>query len=152
MGLLVVNKDALIKQLRIHEGVRRNPYRDTKGILTVGVGHNMEANPLPSDWKFPLTDVQINLLLSKDIDEIAKAPLDKNIPWYKSLNDARQNVLLNMCFNMGWTTLSKFKNTLSLVQRGMFPEASKAMLQSKWAKDVGNRAVELAKIMEEGVL
>lgn len=147
-----MNKDALIKQLRIHEGVRRNPYRDTKGILTVGVGHNMEANPLPSDWKFPLTDVQINLLLSKDIDEIAKAPLDKNIPWYKSLNDARQNVLLNMCFNMGWTTLSKFKNTLSLVQRGMFPEASKAMLQSKWAKDVGNRAVELAKIMEEGVL
>lgn len=80
----------------------------------------------------------------------ACAELDRHAPWWRSMCDARQDVLANMAFNLGWTRLSKFKNTLAAMQRHDYEAAAKGMLKSLWAKQVGRRALTLAEQMRTG--
>ncbi|MBU9629921.1 glycoside hydrolase family protein [Burkholderia multivorans] len=146
-----MNLDLMDKELRRDEGVRYVPYRDTKGIPTVGVGHNLLASPLPPGWKYPLTDDQVNSLLNHDL-QVAFAALDLHIPWWRKLDEVRQRVIANMDFNMGIATLMEFKNTLSAVQRGAYDIAAAGMKASRWYSQVGQRAVRLRMAMETGVM
>lgn len=130
-------------QLRVDEGVKPKLYQDTKGKWTGGIGRNFSDRAMsPRLMQF---------MLDEDIDLVV-ADLDRNIPWWSGLNDARQNVLLNMCFNMGWTKLSEFKKTLAAMELGNWPVAAAEMLDSAWSKQVGDRAQRLAKVMREGDL
>ena len=143
-----VNDPLLIAELRRDEGVRYSPYKDTLGIETVGVGHNLKAHPFP-DAVYPLTDAQVNQLLSNDLIEVLEG-LDKHIPWWEDLSQARQRVLTNMAFNMGVAGLMTFKNTLEAIQRGHYELAAANMVTSKWSRQVGTRATRLARMMIEG--
>lgn len=145
------NMATLIDELRVDEGVRYWPYRDTVGILTVGVGHNLQAKPLPTGWQYPLTDGQVDGLLSSDLGSVF-VDLDNNLPWWTDLNDTRQRVLANMCFNLGIGKLLGFKNTLAAVRQGRWEDAAAGMLNSAWADQVGARARRLAQMMERGSL
>lgn len=144
-----VNDPILNKELRRDEGVKYSPYRDSVGILTVGVGHNIEAKPLPADWTFPLTDAQVDQLLSQDLEEVFVG-LDKNVPWWRSLSYERQRVLVNMAFNLGIKGLMGFKNTLASIKSGLYQSAAEGMLASKWASQVSARAKRLAAMMVMG--
>ena len=146
-----MNIALLIDELRRDEAVRRNSYRDTKGILTVGVGHNCQASPLPAGWKCPLTDEQINSLLTHDLT-VTFAALDLHLPWWRRLDDVRQRVVANMAFNMGVDKLMEFHNTVAAIQAGNFHAAAYGMKASLWAKQVGDRAVRLVAAMETGVM
>ena len=137
----------LIAELRRDEGVRYSPYKDTVGIDTVGVGHNLKAKPLA--LTYPLTDAEVDRILECDLDEVF-AELDKHLPWWRDMSQARQRVLANMAFNLGVAGLLTFKNTLTEIQRGHYQIAADNMLKSKWAKQVGQRANRLAKMMVEG--
>jgi lysozyme len=143
------NEQLLIAELRRDEGVRYEPYKDTMGIDTVGVGHNMESHPLPADWRFPLTDVQVNWLLAQDLQSVY-ADLTTNLPWWLYLDDVRQRVLCNMCFNLGINRLLGFRNTLGFVRQGKWTDAAQGMLNSAWATQVGERAQRLAAMMRTG--
>ncbi|KVC65532.1 hypothetical protein WI72_33705 [Burkholderia ubonensis] len=57
-----MNEDLMEKELRRDEGVRYVRYLDSRGIPTTGVGHNLNASPLPAGWAFPLNDQQVNQL------------------------------------------------------------------------------------------
>lgn len=138
-----MNRPALCAALRIDEGVRNKLYQDTVGKWTGGVGRNFSDRLM--------SPALIQFILDEDID-LAVDQLDRNAPWWKSLNDARQNVLLNMCFNMGWPRLSGFKQFLAALQAGRYDMAAAEMMDSAWAKQVGDRARRLEKIMREGVL
>jgi lysozyme len=140
----------LISELRRDEGVEYVAYKDTKGIDTTGVGHNLQASPLPDGWSYPLTDEQVNVLLTQDISNVF-ADLDHNLPWWTDLNDVRQRVLANMAFNLGITKLLGFKNTLAAMRQGKYKDASSGMLNSAWASQVRGRAVRLADMMLRGV-
>lgn len=140
----------LIAQLRIDEGVRYSPYCDTRGFETVGVGHNLNASPLPDGWGYPLTDDQVNTLLAADLQNVFDG-LNANLPWWTTLNDARQCVICNMCFNLGLNKLLGFVNTLAAMRQGRYADAAAGMLNSAWASQVGARAVRLATIMKNGV-
>lgn len=143
------NDPLLVKELRRDEGVEYVPYLDTVGIKTVGVGHNMQAKPLPADWTFPLTDAQVDQLLAEDLQEVFDG-LDRNIPWWRKLSYERQRVLANMAFNLGIKGLMGFKNTLAHVQAERYQSAAEGMLASKWARQVGQRANRLAAMMVMG--
>lgn len=136
-------RDKLIAQLSIDEGRRNKVYKDTVGKLTVGVGRNI------SDRAF--SDDEIDLMLSNDI-AIVEKELDRKLPWWRQMNDARQNVLANMAFNMGVPTLESFVNTLKAMQEARYADAAAGMLKSRWAAQVGNRAVRLATVMRTGEL
>jgi lysozyme len=144
------NLQKLIAELRRDEGVRYSPYNDTKGIPTVGVGHNLSANPLPAGWKYPLNDTQVNSLLDDDLEDVFH-DLDRNLPWWTDLNDVRQRVLTNMCFNLGITKLLGFRNTLVYMRQGKYDAAADGMLASAWATQVKGRAQRLADMMRKGV-
>ena len=144
----IVDHDArLIEQLRLHEGERRKPYRDTVGKLTIGIGRNLDDKGLRRD--------EIEYLLSNDIAD-ARADLDRYMPWWRGLDPVRQRVLIDMMFNMGAGSPGKggllsFVNTLSEIRRGEYAIAADMMLASKWAAQVGRRAVRLATMMRTGM-
>lgn len=146
----------LIEQLKRHEGFKRNPYRCTAGKLTIGYGYNLDANPL--NLSFPIinnlkregiSSVYALTLLDKHVGDITSKLTDK-IPWFHFLSEERKGVLINMAFNLGIDGLLEFKKTLGCIERGWYEEASKAMLNSKWAGQVKNRAKELADQMRTG--
>jgi lysozyme len=146
-----MNAALLEAELRRDEGVRYSIYLDTEGVPTVGCGHNVKVSPLPAGWVCPLTDGQVDQLLSRDISTTL-AKLDKALPWWRSLDEVRQRVIANMAFNMGIAGLLTFKNTLAAMQRGSYAVAAAGMLSSKWACQVGARAKRLAQAMETGVM
>ena len=123
-------------------GAGGNSSCDTsKGKLTIGCGRN-------------LTDVGITreetmVLMATNIAGTVR-DLDRNLPWWRQMNDARQNVLANMCFNMGINKLLTFKNTLAMMQAGRFDAAAAGMLDSLWAGQVHDRAKRLAARMRTG--
>ena len=144
----IVDHDArLIEQLRLHEGERKKPYRDTVGKLTIGIGRNLDDKGLRRD--------EIEYLLANDIAD-ARADLDRYLPWWRGLDPVRQRVLIDMSFNMGMGApnrggLLSFVNTLSNIRQGRYAEAADMMLASKWAQQVGRRAVRLATMMRTGM-
>ena len=137
----------LLSELRRDEGVRLSPYRDTEGILTVGVGHNLEAKPL--DVEYPLTEEKVNQILADDL-VLVFSGLDKHLGWWRMLSYPRMRVMANMAFNLGIAGLLTFKNTLAAVQHGEYDEAARGMCSSKWARQVGARALRLAHMMRMG--
>lgn len=146
-----MNYEKLIAQLRIDEGVRYKRYKDTMGIWTIGVGHNIEADTYYpyTVADEPLNDKQVDALLMQDI-AVVVSELDQRVNWWRAMEDVRQRVLANMCFNLGWPRLSQFKNTLKAMHDSRYAEAAQGMRNSLWYKQVGARAERLAKQMEKG--
>ena len=136
-----MNKQELAEQLARHEGVKLKPYRDTVGKLTIGIGRNLDDKGI--------TELEALNMLDNDIAEFA-AEVCSNIRFFNALNDARQNVLVNMAFNMGIGGLLSFENMLDAISKGYFNKAEREMLDSKWASQVGYRARELGRQMRTG--
>ena len=136
-----MNKKKLSEQLKKHEGLRLTPYKDTVGKWTIGIGRNLEDKGI--------TEQEALFMLNNDVDYFYKK-LVGELPWISNLDDARQNVLVNMSFNLGVKGLLGFKNMLSCVANMNFSGAAKEMLNSKWATQVGNRSIELAEQMRTG--
>lgn len=133
--------DRLAAQLTLHEGLRLKPYRDTVGKLTIGVGRNLTDKGISRQ--------EAEILLDDDMDEVIIG-LAKRLPWFSTLDPIRSRVLIDMAFNLGVDGLLEFKNTLWYVQHGHYGAAAIAMLQSKWARQVGRRADTLSKMMATG--
>lgn len=124
-----------------HEGLQLRPYTDASNKLTIGVGRNLDDTGITRD--------EAMMLLRHDIDRVTQQ-LDARLPWWRGISAARQNVLISMAFNLGVDGLLGFTRMLSYLQDGDYPAAAEEMLSSKWATQVGNRAVELADMMENG--
>jgi lysozyme len=134
-------REILKAHLREAEGFRSLPYRDTVGVLTIGYGRNLDH--------VGITRAEAEVLLENDVDTAILACV-KAFPWFVELDPVRARVVANMMFNMGPKTLSGFKRTLDAIARKDYENAAIYMLQSKWASQVGNRAVRLAKDMKTG--
>lgn len=132
---------ALSDELVRDEALRLKPYRDSKGLLTIGVGRNLD--------EVGITQQEAMHLLQNDIGRTI-IDLDKFVPFWRRLDETRQRVLANMMFNMGWGKLGQFKMMLGAVERGDFAGAAAEMANSAWAKQVGPRAERLKKMMLEG--
>lgn len=146
-----MDKVKLELELRHDEGVRFVPYKDSLGILTVGVGHNLEAKPLPPNTVYPLSQEQVSMIAQFDINETVRDLL-LAMPWVAELDEVRQRVLANMAFNLGVNKLLQFVNTLAAVRAKRWEQAAAGMEASRWAAQVGNRAKRLAQAMRTGVM
>lgn len=131
----------LTKLLVLHEGYRQKPYKDTVGKLTIGYGFNLDDVGLyPEECDF---------IIQNRIRRIA-VELEKALPWVDDLDPVRTAVLLDMAYNMGIPTLLTFKKTLAKIKEADYQTAASMMLQSKWARQVGKRAVRLSTMMRKG--
>lgn len=127
-------------KIRRYEGFSRLPYKCPTGHLTIGYGHNLENG---------ISKEAAEFILQEDLARAERA-VKNSFPWWWKLDDARQFVLVDMAFNMGLAGLKGFKKMLAAAEQGDYQTAAKEMLASKWAAQVGRRAVELSKIMEKG--
>ena len=125
---------ALRVELTLDEGEKSKPYIDTSGNVTIGIGRNLTANGVSAD--------EISLMFTNDVTA-AESALDAGVPWWRTLDPVRQRVMLNMCFNMGWTVFSQFKRFFIFMKGGEWEEAGAAMQASLWWHQVGERAVRL---------
>ena len=129
-------------QLVRHEGLRLKPYRCTAGKLTIGIGRNLDDRGISQKEAYAM--------LERDIQDCEQWLIDEIPEVYNKVDEVRQSVLLNMCFNLGIKGLLEFKNTLSFIGAGDWERAANNMLASKWAKQVGMRAIELSEMMRKG--
>lgn len=125
------------------EGLRLKPYKCSAGKTTIGYGRNLEdvgISKLEADYLF-------NADWNRAVQDAMRICKDYDID-YKQLIEQRFYVLTDMCFNMGYARTKAFKKMLTALKKGLYEDASKEMLDSIWAKQVGNRAIKLAHLMK----
>lgn len=132
-----------IKELLIkHELIKLKPYRCSSGFLTIGVGRNLDSRGITSD--------EALFLLNNDINQTKIECYQHFQDWYPCLSSVRQDVIINMVFNIGIPSLLQFKRMIKALKKRDYNEASKEMLDSKWARQVTIRADELSLMMKTG--
>jgi len=131
----------LIETLRRHEGVKDTLYKCTADKWTIGVGRNLEDVGLSED--------EIDYLLQNDIER-TKELMDDYIPWHNDLDEVRQEALINFVFNVGIGTAMKFKNAMAALEEHDYDTAAIEMMDSNWAKQVGDRAIEVTEMIKTG--
>ena len=133
-----MNAEELIKH---HEGFRSRAYRCTAGKLTIGYGRNIQDNGITRD--------EAEQLLMNDVGDVRRT-LIQNLLFWEQLDRVRQTVLVDMCFNLGWPKFSQFRKMINALALRDYSLAATEMLQSRWAKQVPNRAGRLIKMMSTG--
>ena len=147
----MIDRNKLIEELIMDEGYKYETYHDHLGFLTLGVGHLvLDTDPeINKPVGTPVSEERIKECLNNDLDIVCEE-LDRNMSWWRGLDGARQRVLANMCFNLGYPRLSKFVKFIAAMQKGDWKKASEEMMDSKWATQVGNRAVRLQQMVIQG--
>ena len=136
--------DLALKLVKEAEGFEPLPYRCTAKKLTQGYGRNLEVHPLSDDEKSELNkngivnEVIAEKWAIKELYE-CEEKLKSNIIYQKQ-SDVRKAVLLDMCFNLGYSGLMKFKKMWFALGNKDYAEASRQMKDSKYYTDVGTRA------------
>lgn len=131
----------LREQLQRDEGLMLFPYRDSRGLLTIGYGRCIE--------KVGISKEEAEFLLENDIATARRAVL-AHIPMASALDEVRFGVLVQMAFNLGIMGLLQFHRMLAALAREDWADTAREMLDSRWAQQVGDRAVRLARQMESG--
>ena len=132
----------LVKQLRRHEGVRSHVYLCPAGYETIGVGRNIAESGLG------LSDDEIDYLLENDIKRCKQELI--GLSWFVDIDPVRQDALVNLCFNLGMTRLLGFKNAMAAMAVGDYDQAADEFLDSRWATQVGDRAIEVTDMIRTG--
>ena len=135
-----ISEIGLKSMLKRHEGFSATPYRCSAGKWTIGHGHSMQHG---------------GMVISRHVADVM---LDEDIHLaifqYESLGlrleQARQNVCVNMIFNLGLHGFLGFKKMIAALEQGNYETAADEMIDSLWAEQVKGRAVELAEIMRHG--
>lgn len=143
----------IIPLLRQEEGVRNEPYIDSLGYPTVGVGFKLGPQNAPlSHYTFALGDNTIDAWLQDDVDDL-EADMQQNADIARALthcNQPRQDILTSMGYQMGVTGLSGFHHMLDAISQDSWEEAASQMLSSTWAKQTPERAQRHAGVMLSG--
>lgn len=139
-----MNIDKLREELTFDEGCIDKIYLDHLNYPTFGIGHLiLETDPEHGqEVGTPVSEERIKECFEKDIQNVFE-DLDRNMPWWRDLPSDLVLVMANMSFNLGINRLMKFKNFLSAMQDNDWDKAAVEMLDSRWAIQVGPRAIRL---------
>lgn len=133
-------KEELIRD----EGIVLHAYDDSLGYTTIGVGRMIDHR-----LGGGITTDEAMYLLENDIGRVV-IDLRKALPKYETLSENRQRALVNMAFNLGIGRLMGFKKLIDAINIGNWERAYIEALDSKWAAQVGNRAVRIAGMLRKG--
>ena len=128
----------LLETVKLSEGFRDKVYKDTLGIDTIGYGFAIKDLVLDEDIA--------EMILRRKLDNLIDRA-DKRFKFLKHLPLKAQDVIYEMCYQMGVSGVSKFKKTLIYLENKEFRMASKEMLDSRWARQTPNRAKRLSDII-----
>tara|TARA_R100000900_G_scaffold108505_1_gene84233 strand:+ start:647 stop:1093 length:447 start_codon:yes stop_codon:yes gene_type:complete len=143
-----MNIDQLREELKVDEGVKYEIYLDHLGLPTFGIGHLvLESDPEHGQpVGTSVSEDRVNECFARDVNVVLEE-CKKLLPSFEVLPEEVQLIIANMMFNMGRPRLSKFKNFLAAVAISNWQEAANQMVDSRWYRQVTNRAERLVKRM-----
>ena len=136
----ILSQMNLLEQIKDHEGFSSTVYECTEGYDTIGYG-------------FAIKDLELTEEIAEDIliGKLSKLRLRlcKTFDWFLDTPEVVQEVIMNMCYQMGLSGFSQFKKTIYYLETEQYEEAADEMLDSLWAKQTPNRAKELSEIIKD---
>ena len=141
--------EKLIEMLKRHEGeVKTNgrhvAYKCPAGYWTLGIGRNIDP-----ENGVGLSEEEVNFLLQNDLER-CEAELNAEYVWFRTLEGARRDAILDIFFNLGATRFRGFKNAIAAMDEQDYDKAAVEFMDSRWAKQVGGRALELTDMIKAG--
>jgi lysozyme len=133
-------KMSLIESIKEHEGYVGVVYKDSLGIDTIGYGFAIKDLELDEDICEMILERKL-----KNLNDRVRVRFE----WYRYMPPQIQDVIMEMCYQLGVTGFSKFKKTILFLQNKQFHDASQEMLDSLWARQTPNRAKELSNRVKE---
>ena len=146
-----MNIELCKEQIKRHEGEVLNIYEDSLGYKTLGVGHLCQPEDPEYDWAVGTSVSQevVDMYYEDDFDKHYMEAIHvfgSHEDW-NELPEVIQRVLVNMCFNLGGSRLSKFRNMLKACREYNWEEMSVQMQDSRWYGQVGRRSKELQEMV-----
>lgn len=135
-------KELVTLKLKEFEGLRLKAYTDSTGHVTIGFGRNLSDNGITLRMAYSMLDEDISYHLDKLSD----------LDWFNSLNESRKVAIVTMSYNLGLQSLLSFNKMIGFIKKKKYLSASKEIMNSQWANQVGNRAQETAHMMKTGVI
>jgi len=130
-----------LRLLKLNEGFRGRPYKDTVGKWTIGYGRNLTDVPLTEDEA---------AYLSVPLFQQAQDYIERNYPWTVLLDEVRYAALVDLCYNLGTKGFSRFRKFLAAMELGDYEEAETQLKLSKWWTQVGVRGPRIANMIVTG--
>ena len=141
---------SLIDSIKKSEGYRPRVYRCTgkstadnrgsdEGYDTIGYGFAIKDLHLDEDI--------CDMILERKLGEL-KLRIHKKFEFVLDLPEDVQDVVIEMCYQMGISGFSKFKKTIQFLRLGNFEAASVEMLDSKWSRQTPNRSKRVSQIVK----
>ena len=128
-----------LDRLKDEEGFRSKPYPDSRGVLTIGFGTNIERGITRDEGEYLLRE-----RLTATHDSLTKA-----LPWLSAAPEGQQSAILDMGYQLGPHGLLGFHNMLSALEADDCPAAKAAALNSDWARETPKRAERVTAILCE---
>lgn len=143
-----MNIQQLRKQLEIDEGVKYDIYLDHLGLPTFGIGHLVTKTDPESGQAVgtPISKERVAECFDMDVQSVIN-DCNKLYKDFEDLPEEVQQIIANMMFNMGYTRLSKFKGMKRGVDSLNWNQAADEMVDSRWYRQVTNRANRLVERM-----
>jgi len=130
----------IIASLKIHEGFRSRVYKDTLGYDTIGYGFAIKD--------LELSEAVATVILTGKVYELV-IRIQERFPWFNKLPNPAQGVVVNMCYQMGISGVSKFRKFIRALNLKDWNTAAAEMLDSRWARQTPKRAQELSNIIKK---
>ncbi len=137
-------------QLIIDEGVKYETYLDHLSLKTCGIGHLCREDEPEYDLELgaEISEDRVTELFEQDIQSVI-IDCKKVYDDWDNLPEEVKQIVANMMFNLGRPRYSKFRKHIQAVMDGNWQESANQMRDSRWYRQVTNRAERLCKRMEE---
>jgi lysozyme len=138
----------LADSVKLSEGFRDHIYKDTEGFATIGWGHKVVHEDNFEDGK-TYTKEELQEVFDNDLRKalgLARQLMEEND--VRDLPTTAQHTITEMCFQLGKSGVSKFRNMWKALQNRDFNTASLEMLDSKWNRQTPNRCKKLSDQMK----
>ena len=141
--------DRLREELKIDEGCKYEIYLDHLGLCTYGIGHLVtEQDPeYGMEVGTPVDEIRVNEVFEQDI-QVTINDCKKVYDDWDSMDETVKLICCNMMFNLGYPRYCKFKKMIQAIKDGDWLEAGNQMQDSRWYKQVTNRADRLISRMQ----
>ena len=130
---------SLLERIKHHEGYRSQVYKCTEGYDTIGYGFAIKDLELDEDVAEMILMRKLDLLMNR---------IQKSFSWWRSAEDEVKIVVVEMSYQLGIKGFSSFRKTIDHLENKRYGKASVEMLDSRWAKQTPNRAIELSNIIK----
>jgi lysozyme len=129
------------RMLERDEGIRLKPYKCSQGFLTIGIGRNLDSVGISKATAYQMLD--------EDVEAATRGCKRIFEELFDTWSENRQLGWINLAFNLGFASLSQFRNTIRAARVGDWQSVELGLRKSLWCKQVGSRSERVIKMICE---